>query len=64
VDNADNEEGYRVYRDGNLLATLGKNAKSYTDHPPYGGPYTYGVEAFNSTGVSDRPTVQEGGCIY
>jgi hypothetical protein len=63
IDAADNEDGYRVYRDGALIATLGPNTKGFTDNPPYGGPYTYGVEAFNSAGSSSRPTVQEGGCI-
>lgn len=64
ADQADNEEGYRVFRGGALIATLGPDIKSYADHPPYGGPYTYGVEAFNSAGASARPTVLEGGCIY
>jgi hypothetical protein len=64
IDAADNEDGYRVYRDGNLIANLGSNAKGFTDTPPYGGPYSYGVEAFNSAGASPRPTVQEPGCIY
>ena len=63
-DTATNESGYRVYRDGNLIATLGANATGYTDAPPYGGPYTYGVEAFNAAGASSRPTVVESGCIY
>ena len=63
IDAADNEDGYRVYRDGNLIATLGPNAKGFTDTPPYGGPYVYGVEAFNDAGASSRPTVQEAGCI-
>jgi hypothetical protein len=64
IDAADNEEGYRVYRDGALITTLGTNASGYTDQPAYGGPYQYGVEAFNSAGASPRPTVQEPGCIY
>ena len=63
IDAADNEDGYRVYREGALIATLGANATSFTDNPPYGGPYTYGVETFNSAGSSTRPTVQEAGCI-
>jgi len=63
-DTATDESGYRVYRDGNLIATLGANATGYTDGPPYGGPYTYGVEAFNAAGASSRPTVVESGCIY
>jgi hypothetical protein len=63
-DTATNESGYRVYREGNLIATLGANATGYSDSPPYGGPYTYGVEAFNAAGASSRPTVVESGCIY
>ncbi|KAA3644255.1 MAG: right-handed parallel beta-helix repeat-containing protein [Chloroflexi bacterium] len=61
-DVADNEDGYRVYRNGQLIATLGANTQSYTDNPPYGGPYTYSVEAFNSTGANNAE-VQEAGCI-
>jgi len=64
IDAADDEDGYRVYRDGNLIANLGSNAKGFTDTPHYGGPYSYGVEAFNSAGSSSRLTVQEVGCIY
>jgi CSLREA domain-containing protein len=64
IDKADNEDGYRVFRAANLVATLGPNATTFTDNPPGSGPYTYGVEAFNSVGVSARPTVQEAGCLY
>jgi hypothetical protein len=64
IDAAHNEDGYRVYRDGALITTIGPNSTSHTDNPPYGGPYTYGVEAFNSAGSSSRLTVQEAGCIY
>jgi CSLREA domain-containing protein len=55
-DIATNEDGYRVYRNGALIATLGANAESYVDSPPLGGPYTYGVEAYNASGASSRPT--------
>jgi len=64
VDAASNETGYRIYRDGTLIATLGPNSTGYTDEPPYGGPYAYAVESFNGAGPSSRPTVQESGCIY
>jgi hypothetical protein len=60
----DGNDGYRVFRDGNLIATLGANAASFTDSPPDSGPYTYGVEAFNGAGASSRPTVNEPGCVY
>ena len=62
IDQADNEDGYRVYRDGALIATLGANATSFTDAPPRGSAHTYGVEAFNESGASDRPTVTDQGC--
>lgn len=63
-DNADNEDGYRVYRNGNLIATLGANTTQYTDKPPGSGPYTYYVEAFNNTGSAKSNSAQEDGCIY
>ncbi len=63
LDQSNNEQGFRVYRDGTLIATLSANEVQYTDSPPYGGPYTYGVEAFNTAGASVRQTVNESGCI-
>jgi len=62
LDRADNETGYRVYRDGVLIATLSANANSYVDNPPFGGPYTYAVEAFNEGGASPQVTVQPNAC--
>jgi hypothetical protein len=64
TDNATNESGYRVFRDGQMIATLGANATGYTDNPPGSGPYTYSVEAFNAVGSSGRPSVEEEGCIF
>ncbi|MBI4760639.1 MAG: choice-of-anchor Q domain-containing protein [Chloroflexota bacterium] len=46
------ESGYRLYRDGALLATLAANTTSYKDNPPLGGPYTYTLEAFSEAGSS------------
>jgi hypothetical protein len=62
-DNADNETGYRVYRDGQLLATLGPNATQYVDNPPGSGPYSYYVEAYNEAGAAPSGAVQDAGCI-
>ncbi|HEY71214.1 MAG TPA: CSLREA domain-containing protein [Anaerolineae bacterium] len=63
IDMADNETGYRVYRDGVLIATLGANADSYTDNnPSCNTSHTYGVEAYNDAGASSRPTLVERGC--
>lgn len=63
TDTANNEQGFRVYRNGVLITTLGADSTKYTDAPPYGGPYTYAIEAFNSTGASAQATVTEPGCI-
>lgn len=63
TDTANNEQGFRVYRNGSLVTTLGANSTQYTDSPPYGGPYTYAVEAYNSAGTSAQATITEPGCI-
>jgi len=62
IDMADNESGYRVYRDGQPIATLSAGVTSYADSPPRGAAHTYGVEAFNDSGVSDRLIVKDQGC--
>jgi hypothetical protein len=54
ADTADNENGYHVYRLGNLIADLPANSTSYTDvaNVPPGTQLTYSVEAYNSSGAS------------
>ncbi|MDX9991794.1 MAG: SH3 domain-containing protein [Anaerolineales bacterium] len=62
-DIATNEDGYRIYRDGELIATLGASATSTSDvtslprlwiigNPP--PSVEYGIAAFNSAGASAR----------
>jgi hypothetical protein len=63
-DTANNETGYRVYRDTNLIATLGANATSYTDSPLTGGPYYYVVEAYNDAGAASSSSAKDDGCIF
>jgi hypothetical protein len=63
-DNANNETGFHIYRNGGLVGTVGSNATQFTDNPPYGGPYTYVVKAYNGAGESSGPNVNEAGCIY
>jgi hypothetical protein len=69
TDVASNEEGYRVFRDDKLIVTLAPNSTGYqedTSHlllviigstPPPPWSVTYGVEAFNNAGKSDRKEV-------
>jgi hypothetical protein len=63
-DNSNNETGYRVYRDGGNIATLGAGATSYVDHPPYSGPHTYLVEAYNGAGSAPSNSSPDQGCVY
>jgi hypothetical protein len=58
TDNAANEIGYRVYRDGVLVQTLGANSTSYQEIVSSVFSAVYGVEAYNGFGASDRPTIQ------
>jgi hypothetical protein len=62
IDNAENETGYRIYREGQVLTELAPDSIGYTDQPPYGGPYTYLLEAFNEAGASDPASLTEKGC--
>jgi len=57
-DNADNETGYRVYRDDQLIAELPANSNTYIDNTTTSGSnITYSVEAFNDAGVSERRSI-------
>ncbi len=49
-DAAENETGYRIYRDGILLVELPANAQAYTDLLPAAGSYRYEFAAFNGGG--------------
>jgi hypothetical protein len=62
-DNATNEDGYYVFRDGTLLAALAANTSSFSDDTSMaalilpGNPkpqITYSVQAFNSAGKSKK----------
>ena len=57
-DNADNENGYRVYRFDTMIADLPANSSAYTDTTTitYGSTLTYYVEAYNAAGTSARRT--------
>lgn len=54
--------GYRLYRNGSLVADVGGNTLSYTDHAPKGADLTYEVEAYSSLGASGRSTLDVPRC--
>lgn len=57
-DNADNEKGYRIYRNGELVAELSANSTYYKEVILYPGGQglTYRVEAFNEIGAAGAST--------
>jgi SH3 domain-containing protein len=59
ADIAGNENGYRVYRLGALIADLPANTTTYTDtaEVAFGTPLTFSVEAYNEVGPSPQRTV-------
>jgi uncharacterized membrane protein YgcG len=50
IDNADNEDGFRIYVDGNQVGDIGANVEKFTHNPGGTGPYTIIVEAYNANG--------------
>ena len=56
------ETGYRLYRNGTLVVTLGANADSYVDEAPKGTALTYELEAFNNLGKSERASLSVPAC--
>ena len=54
TDNSDNEDGFKVYRDGLLVAQLQANTGQYQDAGlKAGNTYRYLVRAFNAAGESE-----------
>lgn len=56
------ETGFRLYRNGELIATLGADTTSYTDNAPKGTALTYEIEAFNTLGRSTRTKLSVPAC--
>ncbi len=53
TDNSDSEDGFRIYRDGNVVATTGVNNVNYRDTGLEAGKaYHYIVRAYNAAGES------------
>ena len=51
-DNSDNENGFRILRDGSEVGTVGSNVNQFTHNPGGSGPYSLTVEAYNGNGTS------------
>ena len=62
TDHSDNEEGYEVYRDGLVIATLAPNATFYVDvtFVATGKTVDYSVEAFNQDWRGSTSTLTYG----
>jgi hypothetical protein len=56
------ETGYRIYREGIMLASLKMNATEYQDYPPIANSYFYEIESINNYGVSVRFSISVAGC--
>jgi len=53
-DNAQNEEGYRIYRNGTFLSTLKSNSQTYRDYGLKAATrYKYTVKSYNQIGESN-----------
>jgi hypothetical protein len=56
------ETGYRIYRQGIMLASLKMNATEYRDYPPDANSYFYEIETINRYGLSIRFSMSVAGC--
>lgn len=63
VDNSDDEDGFNIYRNGELIATVGENVTFFDDTPPQNTSLVYRVEAYNSAGASDQVATKDDGCV-
>jgi hypothetical protein len=54
--------GFKIYRNGSPLTSVGGEVTSYTDSAPLGVDLTYGVEAVNAYGHSDQVTTSVPAC--
>ena len=59
------EDGYRVYRDGAVIADgLPAEATEYDDHPPDYNAHNYFVQAYNTAGFTNGPIGSSTGCVF
>jgi len=60
ADTSDNEDGFKIYRNGSLIGSVGPNVAMFQDKGlQYGTTYTYSVAAYNDVGEAKCvPTIQ------
>ena len=64
-DNSNNENGFRIYRDGALVGMVGADITQFTDNnPTNSNGHTYTVRAYNAAGESSAVAVSSVGCIF
>lgn len=62
-DTANNEDGYRILRDGSQVADLASGSTTYSQNAPGPGTYVYTVTAYNAGGeASTQVTVNTSNC--
>lgn len=63
-DNSENEDGFYIYHNGKLAATVGADVNQYTHAVPmpWNQQQTYVVEAYNGDGAAPSNTASENGC--
>jgi hypothetical protein len=54
--------GYRLFRNGELIATLKPDRTFYTDEPPLNQFLAYELASYNENGSSDHLIVEDSGC--
>jgi len=59
VDKSNNEDGFRVYREGEKIADVSANTTTYKDIAPAPGEWSYTVSAFNKSGESPAKVVAD-----
>jgi hypothetical protein len=62
--NVAGESGYRIYRDGTLIATLPENSTAYDDASPDYNSHSYQVQSYNDAGSANGSAKNSEGCLY
>jgi len=58
------ENGYQIYRDGSLIATISADSTIYDDSSPDYNSHSYQVQAYNDAGSMGSSTQNSEGCLY